>query len=93
MINTRYLVRFLFRLVLATYFITHGLHLTKKLNESSAMAKNNLHSITGRNWVINESTVEFYAHFEVVMGVIIMFGWKLAKLSVIPYVINCLAFY
>ncbi len=22
-----------------------------------------------------------------------MFGWKLAKLSVIPYVINCLAFY
>lgn len=24
---------------------------------------------------------------------VVLFGWKLAKLSVIPYILNCLAFY
>lgn len=37
--------------------------------------------------------VEFYAHFEVVLGMVVLFGWKLAKLAVIPYIMNCLAFY
>jgi hypothetical protein len=37
--------------------------------------------------------VEFYAHFEVVLGMVVLFGWKLAKLAVIPYILNCLAFY
>lgn len=33
--------------------------------------------------------MEFYAHAEIVLGIIIMFGWRIAKISFLAYLLNC----
>ncbi len=37
--------------------------------------------------------MEYYAHAEIVFGIIIIFGWRIAKLSFVVYLINCIILY
>jgi hypothetical protein len=34
-------------------------------------------------------TITYYSHFEVVLGIITIFGWKISKLTIFAYIINC----
>ena len=43
MINTRFLFRFIFRVMIAVYFISHGIHLTQELDKNTRLAVNNVH--------------------------------------------------
>lgn len=45
MLNTQYIFQLLFKILLATYFISHGLQLLKKPSESSQLAARNFPSI------------------------------------------------
>lgn len=47
MINSRFICRFVFRLAIATYLISHGLHLTEKVDENTELAIKNVHSNLG----------------------------------------------
>lgn len=51
MINTQFLFRLAFKLILATYFLSHGINLSKKIPESSLIAVRNL------QWIVNSSTI------------------------------------
>lgn len=57
MLNTRYLTRLFFKLICATYFLSHGIQLSKKTAESSELATTNL------QWIINSSTITLLPYY------------------------------
>lgn len=51
MINTQFLFRLALKLIVATYFLSHGINLSKKIPECSIIGIKNL------QWIINSSTI------------------------------------
>lgn len=93
MLNTQFIFRLLFKILLATYFISHGLQVIGKLDENNQLVSKNIAGFFGETSGIPGTVLEFYAHGEIVMGVIIVFGWKVARVSALFYLVNCVAFF
>ena len=79
----------LFKIFLASYFISHGLNLSHNLDSALPLLNNSLASIPGFSAKVGTQALQIYAHLEVVIGVVIVMGWQSGRLlGLIVYLIN-----
>ena len=89
MLNIRYLTLFLFKVMLISYFISHGLNLSHTLDSSLTTLQHNLQSLIGATLGITAYGLQIYSHLEVVVGLCVALGWRICSfLGLIAYLIN-----
>jgi uncharacterized membrane protein YphA (DoxX/SURF4 family) len=96
-LNIGFLFRLIFQLALGAYFLSHGISLSlpKTIDQNVELINNNLNTYIGQliPIVITKYCVEVYGHVEVVLGFIIVLGWKISKVSVMFYLVNCVVLF
>lgn len=62
MLNKTYLALLVLKCLLAAYFISHGLNLSKRLDTTLTLAESNMLMFYGTTLGITRYTLEVYAH-------------------------------
>ena len=89
MLTLRALTLTLFKIFLASYFISHGLNLSHNLDSALPLLNNSLASIPGFPLQVGSQALQIYSHLEVVIGIVIVMGWQSGRLlGLVVYLIN-----
>ena len=80
----------LFKILIASYFISHGLNLSHNVDSFLPLLQNSLTAIPGFPFTVTPQYAQIYAHLEVVIGIVILMGWTTGRmLGFLAYLINC----
>ena len=79
----------LFKILLASYFISHGLNLSHNIDSTLPLLNSQIKSILGLTLPICSQYLTVYSHLEVVVGIVMLMGWRTGRiLGLIMYVLN-----
>ena len=79
----------LFKIFIASYFISHGLNLSQHIDSAVLLAKQSFLNILSISLTITPRYMEIYSHLEVVIGVVLLMGWRSGRLlGLAAYLVN-----
>lgn len=89
MLTLKSVVITLFKIFIASYFISHGLNLSHHIDSAVLLVKESFLNILGISFTITPRYMEIYSHLEVVIGVVLLMGWRSGRLlGFAAYLIN-----
>ena len=89
MLSLKSLAVTLFKIFVASYFISHGLNLSRHIDSALLLLQQSFLQNLGVALPITPRYMEIYSHLEVVIGVVLLMGWRSGRLlGLIAYLIN-----